>query len=236
MTLRASGRDKATYSLGSPRLFREELEQIAGILAEEFTDLMIDFGGVRSHTGDSPADFAAYAIEPSAPQRLPHLRMTGRRGSARAEVEFTPYRASVTVTSPDNGARGAAQQIIDICAKRGNMRRSPFRYIAIGRPSAGTGALAALASAVMTMLIAAALPYSGAKQLVWVVGSGIGAALFMGLVWLVSSHREPVIVNVPRSEWPSHWARHRKVYIMVGLPLLGSAVVAYFVPQIPQAW
>ncbi|GAA3733495.1 hypothetical protein GCM10022402_12410 [Salinactinospora qingdaonensis] len=67
-------------------------------------------------------------------------------------------------------------------------------------------------------------------------GSGVlGFAIFtFGWMRLTEKPSGAVLVNAPRAERPSHWRRHRVLYISNRRSLLPGGAISYLVNQLPS--
>jgi hypothetical protein len=223
--------ERKEYDLGPVRCFREELVELAQIIAEECGGVEIDFHDDRGTTGNSPAAFADYAAAGN-PERLRRLTVSGRRGATVLAADFTPAGARLTVEEPDNSARGAAERI------RANLR-----------PPRITPYFAAVAA-----VLVAVLGYWGGQLFsradhnmelspggdVWVTVvlllAGWTAAIAsseggLGLRGMKSGSSR--LVNAPRVERPGHWERHRVLYLSNGATTILGGVIGYLANQAP---
>ncbi|MFD0882975.1 hypothetical protein ACFQ08_00115 [Streptosporangium algeriense] len=119
VALRRTTYQSETYSLGTIRLYREDLHAIAKAAAE-LGPLRIETNGF---VGDDPADFAAL------PAELTELRITAERANSGTEVAilFSRRNARIIVTESDTLASGIRVRIQEICrARLRPLRRRPF--------------------------------------------------------------------------------------------------------------
>lgn len=179
MAVQRAKKPREVYDLGCLRLYREDLEAIAGIVREECGNLLIEFHDEGQHTGNDPGDFAAVAGV--LPESLDHVTLTGKRNSTTFKVHLG-QRSEIVVKDPDNSARGAAHAIRDL----GRARRR------------------------------------------WLDGR---------VPW-PKSRKRTIVVNAPRALRPTHWQRHRVLYlsnVITGtVTLLLGGFIGYLVNQIPD--
>jgi hypothetical protein len=232
MPIHSSRAERVRYSLGTPRLYREELEEIARILYQECEhNLYIEFRDERGRIAGKPEDFAEYAQLDGTPEILKFLILVGQRGRTTMYVSFSPSGADLVVENPDNSARGAAMQIREIC--RENRR--------LMGPLARAGLLAASLAAVVLLSIAASVvqQYGEWRQeavILWalVIVIGPGGVLLISLGKSQAGVRTGacLLVNAPRSERPSWWERHRRDATALAI----GGVIGYLVNQLPAMW
>lgn len=214
MTLRTTRDERDSIDLGTPRLYREDLEQIARIVRDECDgQVTIEFFDKRGRVGDAPTAFAEHHAQEDTTENLERLTISGERGGTELEVSFSPAESRLIVTNPDNSARGAAGQIHQICVAHRRYRLRWLRLGDIGLVAAG-GALGVVLAGD------------------WRVGlvSLVAAYTALSLPW-VRSWLEPrtLLVNAPRVERPSWWQRHRKDALL----LLIGGCIGYGVNQVP---
>ncbi|WP_156365913.1 hypothetical protein [Nocardiopsis sp. NRRL B-16309] len=228
MTIEYSRAPEETIDLGNPLLYQEDLVQIARIVADECgDDFLIEFHDDRGAKAREPEGFSAYAGSNEV-VALTRVTVSGHRGDLRIVVTLTPREAKINLTAPDNGLRGAAGQVKDICRLRS--RPSFNRELAAMVTS---GILIATVSIFVNVLDQGVVPLVAA-------GIAVGGAL-LGYMRAQKGRASELagakLINAPRSESPTHWENHRVVYIsntITGaITLVLGGVIGYFVNQIP---
>ncbi|MFD0773930.1 hypothetical protein ACFQZ2_08330 [Streptomonospora algeriensis] len=232
MTLHSSRAETVEFNLGFPRLYREELEEIARILREECeSDLLIDFHDERGRTGTEPADFTHYAENHDSPEVLQRLTMSGARGTTRMLLEFSRSGNKLVITTPDNSSRGAAGQIREIC--RANRRLTWRTHPPDDTWGVPLATLASMTTAASGAAAASRLFGDQAEEMPVMVGVVV-AILFAVTAVVIGGNvaARPLLINMPRSERPSLWQRHRRDSVTLVL----GGVIGYLGSHIPSPW
>lgn len=235
MALQTTRAARETLQLGILRLYREELEIIARIVEDESDDLHIEFHDDRGRVGGASGVFDEYQLQPSTEENLERLTITGTRGGTKLTVAFTPVDAELTLTDPDNSARGAANQIRNLCRKNRRMASRVYMNMPVVRYiMAGMGFVATLILGVHLKGEGLVLPLTEGVFLDATLSMPIVVALasmgFLAFI-LLSLSRQPLLINAPRSERPSWLKRHGKDACL----LFVGGCVGYGVNQIPEA-
>jgi hypothetical protein len=209
-------------------LYREELVEAARIIRDECGNVEIDFHDDRGTTGTAPEAFARFAAT-GGPERLQRLTITGRRGTTSLQLLIGPTEARVLVEEPDNAARGAMQQIATVC----NSHPMPVGY-AVRR------FLSALLLGGGAAFLSILFLRGSADNSNDVVSDSIMTAFALLVsfavgvrIWRLPVSLKTVLVNVPRSQRPTWWERHRKDVLLLLIGGVIGGVIGYFVNQIP---
>lgn len=227
-------RDKReSVDLGTPQLYREDLEQITRIVRDECAgQVIIEFFDDRARVGDDPSAFADHHAQEDTSELLERLKISGERGDTKIEVSFSPRDAQLVITNPDNSARGAAGQIQSLCRER--RRRFGRLHLLLSPPIEGlTARVAEIAGGATGLAVLLAINpelFIGVSlDPVWALLAGAVSALVLLTAFLVQDPGGPALVNAPRLERPSWWQRHRKDVFL----LLVGGCIGYGVNQIP---
>lgn len=233
MTLRPTRDERERIDLGTPRLYREDLEQITRIVRDECAgQVIIEFFDDRARIGDAPSAFADHHTQEDTSEILERLKISGERGDTKVEVSFSPRDAQLVITNPDNSVRGAAGQIQNLCRER--RRRFGGVHLLLSPPTEGlAGRVAEIALGVTGTAVLIAinpeLVIGVSLDPAWALLAGAVSALVLLTVFLVQDPSGPALVNAPRLERPSWWQRHRKDLFL----LLVGGCIGYGVNQIP---
>lgn len=218
------------FDLGLPRLYREELVQIAKLIEDECDELEIAFHDDRERTGDRPTDFADYHAAPEAPERLDRLTLTGRRGTTELTAAFAPKEARVLVTAPDQSARGTAGLIRDLCRRNPatNRRRRTFMVTL----SLVTYVVCMLFIAVTTGSAVVLAVYAITVFAVPVVS--VGALYLVDLFGIYPVGDRVTLINAPRALRPTHLQKYGRTYLSHAVSLALGGIIGYVVNQFPS--
>lgn len=179
-----------THELGRLKLYRDDLEAIARVLAE-FGSLQFTVDDELTGTGSE--DFAVLREE--LPERLTRVTLVAmKEGSAiRVDLGSGPR---VVVTEPDMAARGALTSIKEICAPR--RARKPG------------GALSS-SLLLLVFVVVIAFGVSGVEPAGWpsLVLMALLAVSGGAILWEKQRGTDSadVILNVPRAERPTFGQR-----------------------------
>ncbi|XKK38877.1 hypothetical protein HFP72_31300 [Nocardiopsis sp. ARC36] len=201
------------------------MEDIAHIIARECSgNLHIDFHDDRERFGSEPADIARYAEVDGTPENLKGLTLTGKRGETVLTLDFSGWRPVLVILNPDNSIRGAAVQIRDICKANHRSKWTTFLKWAFGVWTA----------LFLLYYLLFSLIFWGWGSLLYEVTYILGStAIFASVALVLARIRVPsraLLINMPRSERPSWWQRHRKDAAL----LLIGGVVGYLGNQLPE--
>lgn len=116
MTLEKSRDERISFKVDIPRLYREELREIARIIDGEFPGgLRIDFHDDLGQVGSEPEDIDRYGEIEGISDNLKSITYFGRRDDTQLTFHLSGMKSELVVLNPDNGSRGAATQIRQIC-------------------------------------------------------------------------------------------------------------------------
>ncbi|KIH99854.1 hypothetical protein LP52_04965 [Streptomonospora alba] len=196
------------------------------MVEDECGNVEIDFHDDRDTTGTAPEALAAYAAA-GGPERLQRLSITGRRGPTAPQLLITPTEAQLVVDEPDNGARGAAQRLVEVVGSQPVPTTHTLRRLLI----ALLGSTGALLPVVIVWWDLDPDDAEGAlmmSALALAIAAGVGRAL-----WRSPPPLKTVLINGPRAERPTWWQRHRKDIFLVLISGVVGSVIGYFVNQLP---
>lgn len=222
---------REVHELGRLKLYRDDLEAIARVLAEFGT---LHFTANNEVSGSEPGDFAKMRDE--LPERLENVEMDATRGESAVRVDLGTG-SLVALIEPDMTARGVLTSIKEICDPHRVGRR---RFLWASLVAAGGAAIfgglittdamnkgAQFGEALLTATVPA-----GMAAL-----AGAAVVLNQALFGQKDAHSRDVILNVPRAERPTFGQRLvadggvSAFWTVVGLVCGGA--IGYLVNQLP---
>ncbi|WP_174546539.1 hypothetical protein [Nocardiopsis dassonvillei] len=238
MTLRTSRAERVQTEFGALRLYREEMEEIASIIAEECAgNLHINFRDARGRSGSEPADLERYAELDDTPEILETLSLSGRRGETTMTFEIDDTVSTLVVVNPDNSSRGAASQIRELCLANRRFPRgrallhNPYGPLPLGWVLGCSAAMFLVITGIGLQVIAATPPEDESPfQVAAVLVLGIVGAMAM-----IAAQARPrsLLINASRAQRPTWWARHRKDVLLLLIGSVVGGLIGYFVNQLP---
>lgn len=235
MAIRRIKKHAEPHPLGRLKLYRDDLEAIAQVLAE-FGELEITVNDEL--TGTEPEDFGKMRDElpKQSPERLERVRMGASRGETAVWVEIGSSAKAVLV-EPDVHARGVLTNIKEICERR-RMNAPLWAFLA----------LAPMSVALPLYLFVVAIG-GWSEELEFAVSVVLGLSLTVMVAVMApqmvrsffdfggGASSKDIIINMPRAERLPFRERLfadsgvSAFWAVVGL--LGGGMISYLVNQLP---
>ncbi|OOC52614.1 MULTISPECIES: hypothetical protein [Nocardiopsis] len=222
---------RETHPLGRLKLYRDDMEAIARVLAEFGT---LSFLVNEEVSGNEPEDFAK--IRDELPERLDLVQMAATREGLHVVVEIGPG-AKVGLVEPDIAAYGALTRVQQICAPC-RMGRSWWLLLVLAAVCFVSVAGGIVALTLNERMFQETGLVSGVIALIFGgLGLGISGAAVRASSEKGGSEVKDIILNVPRAERPTFGQRlvadGGVSFFWAAVGLIGGGLIGYLVNQLP---